>query len=90
MVCHGHVQVNDKRVTIPSFSVRTGTTVQVTGSEKFIKTIKESLELAKERPLPTWLQLAAAERKGKVVADPKREDVQFPIQESLIVELYSK
>ena len=90
MVLHRHVKVNDKRVTIPSYSVRPGQSVRLGGSEKFMALLKETRELTKERPLPPWLDRHPEEPLGTVVGIPKRGDVQFPIQESLIVELYSK
>ena len=90
IVLHGHVKVNDQRVTIPSFSVRPGQAIRLSGSEKFMALLKETRELTKERPLPGWLDRHPEEALGTVVGTPKRGDVQFPIQESLIVELYSK
>ena len=90
MVRHRHIQVGDQRVTIPSFSVKPGVTVRCVGSEKFFGMLKEIREVTKERPLSGWLDRHPEEPFGTVVGTPKREDVQFPIQESLIVELYSK
>ena len=90
MVMHGHVRVGDRRVNIPSFEVKPGHLVRVVGSEKYLRLILENRELAKERPLPPWLDRHPEEHFGTVVAIPKREDVQFPIEELLIVELYSK
>lgn len=90
MVSHGHVRVNDRKVTIASFSVRVGNSIRVVGSDKFLQVTKEVLELAKERPAPSWLEVDPEKRQGIVKNVPTREDVQFPIQESLIVELYSK
>ena len=90
IVLHGHVKVGDQRVTIPSFSVRPGQAIRLSGPEKFMALLKETRELTKERPLPGWLDRHPEETLGTVVGTPKRGDVQFPIQESLIVELYSK
>ena len=90
MVRHRHIQVGDQRVTVPSFSVKPGVTVRCVGSEKFLGKLKEIREVTKERPLSGWLDRHPEEPFGTVVGTPKREDVQFPIQESLIVELYSK
>ncbi len=90
IVRHGHVRVNDRRATIPSFEVKPGQTLRLSGSEKFMALLKEIRELTKERPLPPWLDRHPEEPLGTVVGTPKRGDVQFPIQESLIVELYSK
>ena len=90
MVRHRHIQVGDQRVTVPSFTVKPGVTVRCVGSEKFLGLLKEIREVTKERPLSGWLDRHPEEPFGTVVGTPKREDVQFPIQESLIVELYSK
>ena len=90
MVQHEHVTVADRRVTIPSFLVRPGQVVRLVGSEKFLKAAKEARELTKDRALPAWLDRHPEELFGTVVGIPARSDVQFPIQEQLIVELYSK
>ncbi|MBI3323082.1 MAG: 30S ribosomal protein S4 [Candidatus Omnitrophica bacterium] len=90
IVRHGHVRVNDQCATIPSFAVRPGQSIRLAGPEKFMAALKETRELTKERPLPAWLDRHPEEPLGTVVGTPKRADVQFPIQESLIVELYSK
>ena len=90
LVRHKHVKVAGRRVTIPSFLVKPGMEVRLVGSEKFLATLKETRELTKERPLPGWLDRHPEEPLGTVTGTPKRDDVQFPIQESLIVELYSK
>ena len=89
-VLHGHVKVADSRVNIPSFSVRPGQTIRITGSGDFLKAVKETRELTKDRPLPAWLDRHPEDPAGTVVGVPARADVQFPIQEQLIVELYSK
>ncbi|MBI3312293.1 MAG: 30S ribosomal protein S4 [Candidatus Omnitrophica bacterium] len=90
IVLHGHVRVAERRVTIPSFLVRPGQSIRLFGSEKFLSGLKQTRELTKERPLPPWLDRHPEEPAGSVIGIPQRGDVQFPIQESLIVELYSK
>ncbi len=90
IVSHGHVRIANRRVNIPSYSVRPGVAIRLMGSEKFLAQIKETREATKERPLPAWLERHPEEPAGTVVGIPKRDDVQFPVQESLIVELYSK
>lgn len=90
IVSHGHVRIANRRVNIPSYSVRPGVAIRLMGSEKFLAQIKETREATKERSLPTWLERHPEEPAGTVVGIPKRDDVQFPVQESLIVELYSK
>ncbi len=89
-VRYGHVSVSGHRVDIPSYQVAQGQTIQVGGSEQFLKSIKEISELTKERPLPPWLNRHPEEFQGTVVGKPSRGDVQFPISEQLIVELYSR
>ncbi len=89
-VRHGHVRIGDRRVDIPSFIVRPGQSIRMMGSEGFLKRVREIRELTQDRPLPPWLDRHPEELLGTVVGVPKRGDVQFPIQESLIVELYSK
>ncbi len=90
IVQHGHARVAGRRVTIPSFIVRSGQAIELVGSEKFLQGIRDTRELTKERPLAPWLDRHPEEPRATVVGVPKRDDVQFPIQESLIVELYSK
>jgi len=87
---HGHVLVNGKKVNIPSYLVKKDDTVQFKANSKVIKRVKELIELAKDRGVPPWLKLDTANLKGQVIKLPAREDVGFPIQEKLIVELYSK
>ena len=89
-VRYGHVLISDRCVSIPSYSVKAGEAIRLKGSEKFLKLLKEIREVTKDRPLPPWLDRHPEELLGTVVGIPKRSDVQFPIQEQLIVELYSK
>jgi small subunit ribosomal protein S4 len=90
MVRHGHVRLNDRRVDIPSFTVKPGAKIQMMGSEKFLKLVKETREVTKERALPPWLTRDEEKPEGTVAQLPARGDIQLPIQEQLIVELYSK
>lgn len=90
LVRHGHIQVNGRTVTLPSFTVRPGQTIQVVGKEDQVKRVRETRDLLQDRAVPPWLNRAADELKATVAAIPARADVQFPIQEQLIVELYSK
>ena len=90
VVRYGHVTVSDRRVSIPSYSVRPGEVIRVVGSEGFLKSVKEIREVTKERLLAPWLDRHPEELMATVMGVPKRGDVQFPIQEQLIVELYSK
>ena len=90
IVTHGHVEVNGRLVNIPSFQVKIGDTVQVRGSEKMAERYKVVLEQAKEQAKSAWLEVDAAHFKAAVKKLPERSDIQMPIQEQLIVELYSK
>ncbi len=90
IVRHGSVYVNGKRVNIPSFSVRAGDIVEIKGREGVKKVVRTNMELSKDRGVAPWLQLDADALKGTVVRLPDRDDIQMPIQEQLIVELYSK
>ncbi len=90
IVRYGHVLILDRRVSIPSYSVKPGEVIRIVGSEKFLKVVKENLESTKDRPLSPWLDRHPEQLLGTVTGIPKRENVQFPIQEQLIVELYSK
>jgi small subunit ribosomal protein S4 len=90
VVRHGHVKVGDRRVNIPSYVLEEGEVVSV--SPKYAKNplFQQSLESAKSRGVPKWLEYDEEKAAGKVVSLPTREDVGLPVQEQLIVELYSK
>ncbi len=90
LVRHGHIEVGGRRVNIPSFRVKAGMEITVYEKSKKSQQVKEALEFAQGRGVPAWLELNAEEMRGKVVELPSREDVRFPIQEQLIVELYSR
>lgn len=90
LVNHGHVKVNDKKVNIASYQVSVGDQVALAARAAKNVFVAESLEDVKSRGIPKWLELDADGAKGKVLSLPARDDVNFPIQEQLIVELYSK
>ena len=90
IVKHGHVYVNNRRVDIPSYTVKTSDIITLKGNDKYMKYMKDNLEIAKDRGVPTWLKFDQQNLKAEVSTMPKRADVAFPIQEQLIVELYSK
>jgi len=89
-VRHNHVFVNGKKVNIPSYSVAAGDVVEVKGKEKTLKQIVEIRKDLKDRAVPKWLEGEKETLKGTVKRLPAREDLDFSIQEQLIVELYSK
>lgn len=90
MVQHGLVYVNGRRVDIPAYTVRPGQEVSVKVKEAGAKVLRDRSESLKDRAIPKWLEVDPQNLKAKVAAMPTREDVGFPIQEQLIVELYSK
>ena len=90
IVAHRHIRVNGRIVDIPSYSVRVGDSMKITDSQGLLKRIKDNIEFTKERGLPKWLEMDPNNLEAKVVKLPERDDVGFPIQEQLIVELYSK
>jgi small subunit ribosomal protein S4 len=90
LVRHGSVLLNGKKLNIPSFQVKEGDVVSLSSRAAKNPLVNQSVESVKGRGVPKWLDLDAAGFKGKVIAMPARDDVNFPIQEQLIVELYSK
>jgi len=90
LVRHGHVTVDTRKVSIPSFRVGKGQTVSIKERSRANEQIKASVETARARGVPAWLDLTPESFSGRVVELPKREDIKLPIQEQLIVELYSK
>ena len=90
LVRHNHVLVDGMRVNLPSFLVKVGQSVQVTEKSRTAPLVRDALEAAARRGCPPWLELEKEEAKGKVSMFPTREDITMPIQEHLIVELYSK
>ncbi len=90
LVRHGHFTVNGKKVNIPSYLVKLGDVVAVREKSKGTTKMKDNKELAAVKPSPKWIEYDAEEMSAKVVALPLREDIDLPIKESLIVELYSK
>jgi small subunit ribosomal protein S4 len=90
LVRHGHFKVNGKKVNIPSYQVKVGDVVELKEKSRSINVILESLEAVARRGIPPWLELDKEAFKGLVKANVSREDLTTPIQEQLIVELYSK
>ena len=87
---HGHVLVDGRRVNIPSFRVKPGMEVSLREKSRKLVQIEEAVDFAQGRGVPAWLELDAPNLTGKVLEAPSREDIRFPIQEQLIVELYSR
>jgi small subunit ribosomal protein S4 len=91
LVTHGHILVNGKKLDIPSAQVKAGDVIAVREKTRKNQQVLDSVGSVGGRGgIPAWLQLDAEGLKGTVVALPKRDDIQMPIDEQLIVELYSK
>ena len=90
LVRHGHFFVNERRVTIPSYSLRVGDTVTVQNKSNKNVSIQHAIEEVKGRGIPDWLTFDGEKLSGKVSSLPTREQINLPVQEQLIVELYSK
>ena len=90
LVSHGHVLVNGRKVNIPSFLVKPGMVITLKDSSKNLEKIKANLEGTSFRATPKWMEYDANTITAKVLAVPAREDIDLPVEEHLIVELYSK
>ena len=90
LVNHGLFEVNGHKVDIPSYLVKAGDVVAVRESKRDVSIIKENVEQNASRPVPEWLEKDAEKLSGKVIRLASREDVDLPVEEHLIVELYSK
>ena len=90
LVRHGHFQVNDRKVDIPSFLVRPGDVVAVRPKSRKVQRIQTCFSAVDRRGVPPWLEVHKGEMKGVVKALPTREEIGLPVREQLIVELYSK
>lgn len=90
MVSHGHFTVNGRKVNIPSYQVKPGMIVALKESSRSLEKFKANVEANSFRPVPKWLEYDANNMMAKVTAVPARDDIDIPIEEHLIVELYSK
>jgi small subunit ribosomal protein S4 len=90
LVRHGHFTVNGRKVNIPSYLIRVGDVIAVRDKSKESPRIKELLERAADRTPPAWLEYEADQASARVVALPARDQIDAPVQEHLIVELYSR
>jgi small subunit ribosomal protein S4 len=90
LVRHGHFRVNGRRATIPSLLLRAGDVVEVQPSSRELGGITAALEGAKKRRVPSWLELDAARFTGTVRSLPSKDEMAIPVQEQLVVALYSK
>ncbi|WP_321494113.1 30S ribosomal protein S4 [uncultured Desulfobacter sp.] len=89
-VRHNHFTVNGKKVNIPSYQVKKGDVIELCEKSRTIQAITDSLDAIVRRGIPQWLEINKDSFKGEIKGLPAREDISLPIQEQLIVELYSK
>ena len=87
---HGHIIVNGREVNIPSYETKAGDIIEVKEASRGITEIVESLSKSEHRGMPGWVEVETAHFRGKVLHIPARDEIQLPVQEQLIVELYSK
>jgi len=91
IVRHGFVLVDGKRVSIPSYMVKEGEKIEIKAKDSFKQSLKESYELnAKDRSVPSWIEMNKDNFSMKIIRFPEKEDLVLPVDEQLIVELYSK
>jgi small subunit ribosomal protein S4 len=90
LVRHGHFLVNGRRATVPSLLVRPGTRITLAESSRQIARVTGALEALERRSVPSWLEIDKDNFEGTVKALPVRDEITLPIQEQLIVELYSR
>ena len=90
VVRHGHVTVNGKKVNIPSYQVNAGDEIAIRESAKKLLIVEQGAQNAAQSPMPAWLEMNFDTLTGRVLSLPKRKDISLPINEQLIVELYSK
>jgi len=90
LVRHGHVAVNKHKVNIPSYEVSVGEEISIRENSKKLTVLELAKEFASHGTLPSWLEVDRDAYKARVLSLPKREDIQLPVNEQLIVELYSK
>ena len=90
LIRHGHLKVNGRKVDIPSFLLKPGDTVEIREKSRSSVRVKEAMLSAERKSVPVWLELEAKDFKGTFKNYPSREEIALPVQEQLIVELYSK
>jgi len=90
LVRHNHFAVNGSKVNIPSYQVKNGDVIEVKGKSQKIPIIQEAMETVVRREIPPWLEVDIEKFRGVVKAFPSREELTMPVNEQLIVELYSK
>ncbi|HLY74596.1 MAG TPA: 30S ribosomal protein S4 [Planctomycetota bacterium] len=90
MILHGHIRVNGKKVSIPSYQVDAGDVIESSKKEKSRKIVKEAILNKKDQEIPSWLKLAEEQATGTVVTLPTAQELQVPVESQLIVEYMSR
>lgn len=90
LITHGHFMVNGKPCNIPSMSMKVGDTVTLKAASKKLASLGKAREIYLRRPPVAWIEVDEPSLTGKVTSLPKRDDIQLPVQDHMIVELYSK
>jgi small subunit ribosomal protein S4 len=90
IVRHGHVTVNGRKVNIPSFQVNVGDEIALREQAKKFVVIEQAMQFAQANPIPSWLEVNFEALTGRILSLPARKDISLPVNEQLIVELYSK
>jgi small subunit ribosomal protein S4 len=90
MVKHGHIIVNGRQVNLPAYKIKEGDMIEVKEPSRNIPEVIDSLSKSQHRGIPGWVEVDGANFRGKVLHIPSRDEIQLPVQEQLIVELYSK
>jgi small subunit ribosomal protein S4 len=90
IILHGHIRVNGKKVSIPSYLVDAGDLIEPSKKEKSLKIVKESLLGKKDQQIPSWLKLAEEQATGTVVTLPSAQEIQVPLETQLVVEFMSR
>jgi len=90
IVRHDHIEVNGRKVNIPSYQVKVGDEIAIRAAAKKLLIVEQAVQYASANPLPAWLEVNFENLSGRVLSLPLRKDVNLPVNEQLIVELYSK
>jgi small subunit ribosomal protein S4 len=90
LIRHRHFQINKRTVDIPSYLVRKGDEISLKSKSRTLGLVKLSVDKKSEKGMPPWLSLDKTGMKGLIVEMPRREDISMPVEEKLIIELYSK
>jgi small subunit ribosomal protein S4 len=90
LVHHGHIQVNSRRVNIPSFLIKQGDVVEPREKSRELDMVRNAIERLNQKQIPAWIHVDSENMRGVVQTLPKRHDLTMPFHEQLIVELYSK